>query len=353
MATKTKHDWLAERAKIVRSSNGFALEPAAKSLGLNADETWLDNPYREIGIAVSGDNQAGSPNLATLTAQVEQYKARAEKERSRRLVEQRNKLSEERKRQDAEFEAEDEKQRRAIAENQKAQARQEQARAEREADEQARKRQVAEAQVEAQKRRRAKAESDADEALSIAKSASSRAAKVHAENRELKSQNNRFQSELEAKKELIKVLDVEADEVPDLSPNNRVSVQRSLRHLVGKGQSISVKGHARRVLALRLGIALPETATRADVRILEDMRHRGRYRVEFARDGKTGIAVLDFDERRQQIFAKTFYNERSDWFQAEQAITGVTEAGLKDRYDLTLDQFVIYHEKIVQKLESL
>ena len=350
MAPKTKHDWLAERAKIVRSSQGFALVPAAASLGLNADEAWLDNPYREIGIAVSGDNQAGSPNLATLTAQVEQYKARAEKERSRRLVEQRNKLSEERKRQDAEFEAEDEKQRRAIAETQNAQAQQEQTRAERMADEQARRRQVAEAQVEAQKSKRLKAEQEADEALSIAKSASARARKIDAENQDL-GMNKKIQNELEEKARLLEVLDIEAQELPELSPakkSHQPSAVSTL-DLVGTSRLVRVAGHPRNTLALRLGIALPEHASRIDLTVLEDLG-RDRYRVSFKHHNLTGVAVLGFDTERQKLFAKTFYHERSDWFDAENKVIGMSEAGLKDRSDITVDQFVEYHKQIVLTL---
>lgn len=121
------------------------------------------------------------------------------------------------------------------------------------------------------------------------------------------------------------------------------------KNLVGGRRRIRVRGHPKNTLALRLGVIIEND--NLEVEIAKSLGE-GRFQVHLVKYEKTGIVALGYDSKKDKIYAKTFFNMRADWFNAERKITGTNEAALKDRTDISLEKFLEYHHKILTYLSE-
>lgn len=166
-------------------------------------------------------------------------------------------------------------------------------------------------------------------------------------------ENNQLKTELAEMELLLAKIRIEESE---LSKTEQKLIKESRKtlsemNLIGTTRSIPVRGHPRRTLALRLGVLIPDNSTRLEMEFLETLQDN-KFRVKFNGHSKTGVVALGLDLKTKTLYAATFYNERNDWFEAEQNITGLSEIGLKDRVDISLETLIQYHENILGKLSQ-
>ena len=189
-----------------------------------------------------------------------------------------------------------------------------------------------------EQQRRALAERDADRAIQLAKNASSRVQDMLAENHKLKTELADKTLEL-AKSQSEKNQRVRNPKIDNETDASNLDQMR----LEGTTHAILVRGHARRVLALRIGIEMRKNQDRLNMKIIKRVDST-KYQVDFPSNSKSGYVVLGIDKA---IFARTFHNTNDEkWFDAVKKETGKPDKYYKDNMGMTLSELVAICDKV-------
>ena len=171
--------------------------------------------------------------------------------------------------------------------------------------------------------------------------------KLNDKNLDLEAENNNLKNE---NAEIILInakLQAEFDDLSNVEKDVVLDETKILDEmkLDSTTQAVTVRGHPRRLLALRLGILLEENRKRVEIKILKK-RKLNLYEVEFIHFSNIiGIVALGFDKDKKSIYAKSFTNLNLNWFNDFKKITGLDEVSIKDRTDLGLtDLYKIFKE---------
>lgn len=185
------------------------------------------------------------------------------------------------------------------------------------------------------------ANQQADEAISIAKNANNRTEQFRDENERLKSEKQALIDAIQNERARLS-----AREQKNINEDNEKL--KKMPGLVGHEHSIKVVGHPKRTLALRAGVSLSER-NRLKVKIIEQT-DENCYRAELLEHNNQSVIVALGLDNRNGLYAATFKNIDSKWFDAEERVAGLNESILKNRLDITDEELITHHVNVNAEL---
>ena len=111
-------------------------------------------------------------------------------------------------------------------------------------------------------------------------------------------------------------------------------------------QSVTVRGHTRRTLALRWRVVMSDKQKRLQMKIIKKVKEN-KYKCEVKQENKTkrGDVALGVDGG---IFAYTFLPLHEDWESCFKQVKGESEKAIKDRTDISFADLVKIHNEVME-----
>lgn len=286
------HNWMNVRAKIYRLDGTYVLSETTQPTAPWSNDKWFRDTLKVVDtekVSPKKTDDKYRKQIEILNEQLRKYKSAAEEERLKRISEQRLKLEEQNKRLEAEGNA-----------------------------------------------------ARANQSMK----------KTNEKMQDKIAELNELKTDLAEKEILIANINIDQKELTSVEKKQIEEDQKLLdqMNLVGTSRAIIVRGHPRRTLALRLGVKMTNSS-RLNMKILEKT-NQNKYKVELIDYDVIGVAAFGCDYHSNSIYAATFFSIHHNWLKVEGDVLGISEMGLKDRLDISEDDLLKFHLRILSQINS-